>query len=159
MTTEEKSNQNLIKCEACNKDISTLADKCPGCGAPNNWIHPNIKHFLSMKDQTGMSKRFIFHRNKTEIWGETAVQGLPWYVWIAVIFSFLILLWLGGMFSGIIFGAMFESLVILIGGGYVVFKVARKFTLTKNFKANLQLGTWWSDDDDFWLPVRSILKV
>lgn len=58
-----------------------MADKCPGCGAPNSWIHPRIKHFLSVKDQTSMSKPFTFQWNKTEMCGSTEVK-LPWWLWL-----------------------------------------------------------------------------
>jgi|GEM_PF-5148998 len=35
----------LVPCSACGRDIAKNAVSCPGCGAPNNYLHPEIARF------------------------------------------------------------------------------------------------------------------
>ena len=41
------STNELIACRACNHMIARAARTCPGCGAPNTWIHPEIQRFIN----------------------------------------------------------------------------------------------------------------
>lgn len=134
----------LIKCSACGRDIASVADKCPGCGAPNAWIHPTIEHFRALKDQTGVSKKFQFWSNKTEIWGHTEAK-LPWWTWILIVLFFPI--GLAGFWTWFIFLPLLYLAIKFVYGK------------KKEFKANLLMGSWQSNDDKFWGPVRQILGV
>lgn len=142
---EVKQTVGLINCDACGKEISAMAAQCPGCGAPNNWIHPNIKHFISVKDQTGMSKPFTFQWNKTEIWRGTEAK-LPWWLWLVIIFCAA-----PGFAFGIIPGLIIAPVAYFI--------LIQFYGKKHEFKANLQEGTWVSSDDQLWQPVKSILKI
>lgn len=143
--SEVKQTKGLINCDACSKEISVLAAQCPGCGAPNSWIHPNIKHFISVKDQTGMSKPFTFQWNKTEVWGGTETK-LPWWLWLVIFFCAV---------PGFAFG-LIPGLIIAPVTYFILLQMYGK---KHEFKANLQEGTWVSSDDEFWQPVKSILKI
>lgn len=142
-TLNARGNPGLVKCSACSKDISALATACPGCGAPNMWVHPSITQFLSVKDQTGVAKKFKFWSNKIEIWGETE-PSLSW--WKVLLFFLLV----PGLFAGLL-GIIFVTVVYVM----VLYVYGKK----KQFKANLHTGTWQSNDEKFWQPVRAILKI
>lgn len=145
MTTIENQNPNLFQCEACQKEISTLADKCPGCGAPNNWIHPKIKHFLSVKDQIGIADGWNYKYTKTELCGST-VPTLPWWLWFVVLFCAV-----PGFAFGIIPGMIIAPIA------YYILKLM--YGKTYSFKADLKNGTWQSDNDAIWQPVRAALEI
>jgi hypothetical protein len=147
-TTEENSNQNLTKCDTCNKDISIFAAICPGCGAPNNWIHPHIKQFVSMTDQIVLQEQVTFHSNKTEIWGETKEGVLSWWPLIAAIILTLIVIGASG-FPGFIVAPV----------AYYYYVMKPEIKQKKFFKANVQTGAWESSGDNFWEPVRAILRT
>ena len=46
-STTSSQSGNLIQCQDCNKSLSKHAKECPQCGAPNNWVHPEIARFLA----------------------------------------------------------------------------------------------------------------
>lgn len=137
--------EKLINCESCNHPHSILADKCPQCGAPNNWIHPAIKHFLSIKDQIGTTKEFKFQWNKVEIWGYTETK-LPWYIKIFIFFGFI---------SGVLFGIIPGFIIAIL----MYLSLSKTFGGKYNFKANLLDKKWESSNEKFWKPVRDVLKV
>jgi hypothetical protein len=133
------------QCETCAKTISVLADKCPTCGAPNDWIHPDIKSLISRKNTIGVSKPFTLQWNKTEVWGETKLK-VPWWAWL--IFA------LTAPFSA--FGSIVVGLLISALCAAVLLPLVGK---KQTFKANLQTGAWESSDDKFWQSVRSALRI
>lgn len=139
------ANENMKGCDTCKKTISVLASVCPACGAPNEWIHPSIKTFISNKDNIATSKPFGFQWNKTEVWGETKPK-LPWWIWLVFILtapvSFM--------------GSFLIGMVVSVICGAVVFSI---FGKQSKFRANLLKCTWESSDDQFWEPVRSALNL
>jgi RNA polymerase subunit RPABC4/transcription elongation factor Spt4 len=145
-TTEDKLDLNLIKCETCKKDISSLADKCLHCGAPVNWVHPKIKQLLIAINQLTLPEKAQYWSNKTDIWGETQENELSIGSWISLAILVLFVLATGGL-SGF--------LVAPIAYYYYVLKPKRK--IKKSFRANLLMGTWESSDDAFWKPVRDCI--
>ncbi|WP_415903209.1 hypothetical protein ACMXYR_05490 [Neptuniibacter sp. QD29_5] len=38
-----------FQCTYCASEIASIADFCPQCGAPNEWIHPRLVEFLEVK--------------------------------------------------------------------------------------------------------------
>lgn len=36
----------MIPCPSCAQEISTDADACPTCGAPNLWVHPTLRAII-----------------------------------------------------------------------------------------------------------------
>jgi hypothetical protein len=135
----------LINCYACANPVSVLADKCPSCGDPNNWQHPAIKNFYLFKDDTGVSDKFTFKSNKTEIWGETE-KKYTWWMWLIVIICAIPSIAFGGI------PGLFVAPVTL-------FVLQNVYGKKREFRANLHSGTWTSNDDEFWKPIRNILKI
>jgi hypothetical protein len=138
----------LIECLSCKKEISILASTCPGCGAPNDWIHPKIKELVDSDDGI-LPLKWTYTYSGTKVSGQTE-KKTPVWVWVFHIFmiSFLALFCYG------IFGMSMIWLWM-----YVVFSwiINAMFGVKKEFKANLQTGTWVSTDDKFWKPVREML--
>lgn len=135
----------LTNCEACAKEISFLADKCPGCGSPNNWQHPAIKDFWANEDSAVTTETCTFESDITEIWGQTTPK-FTWWMWLIVAFFGI-----PGLAFGIIPGLIIAPVTYFI--------LLRMYGKKKEFRANLQLGTWESNDDIFWKPVRDELKL
>ncbi|WP_415900552.1 hypothetical protein [Neptuniibacter sp. QD48_11] len=42
-------NTTLIQCTYCTSEIASIAEACPQCGAPNEWIHPRLVEFLEVE--------------------------------------------------------------------------------------------------------------
>jgi hypothetical protein len=141
------SEQGLINCAACNKEISMVAINCPGCGEPNNWSHPKIKQFFSAINQISLPEKVKFYSNKTEIWAETLEDKLPPESWLGLIVLFIVTLFLMMAHPGLIVGPI----------AYYYYVMKPKRMTKKSFRANLQSGTWESSDDSFWEPVRAYI--
>ncbi len=137
-------NLTLTSCTACAKEISTLADKCPNCGAPNEWVHPHIRIFMADMPQNTSKKYFVFH-NKTQIWGNTE-KKFPWWMWIIIIFCSA---------PGFAFGFI-PGLIIAPIAYYLLLNM---YGNKLEFFADFQKGTWTSNDDSFWKPIRSKLDI
>jgi hypothetical protein len=61
----ERGEHVLIPCDVCGRQIATQAAACPGCGAPNEWLHPEIRAFLREQREYGFGIRNL----KTEARG------------------------------------------------------------------------------------------
>lgn len=92
-------NSNLTKCGACGKEISCLADRCPSCGAPNDWVHPKIQHFIdSTDDKFEVSKEYDYEYNKLRLTGYTEKKTPLWVYGVAVLLSVPFFFFLGHRF-------------------------------------------------------------
>lgn len=164
----------LIKCNACEKDISKLADKCLNCGSPNHWIHPKINLLLTKKDEVIPEVKVDFTHSKYEISG-VSYQKPKWITVISdtinimlfVIFPIgtFIYYYMNGsgvgfsmlgafMLLGTAAGALFFPLVIF---SICLLIFAAIFAKKRSFQANLESGEWTSSDEKFWKPVKDIL--
>lgn len=140
--SESPESTGLIRCEACSREISTLAAQCPGCGAPNTWIHPDIRKFIDAKDKINTVAKFEFQYNKVEIWG-TSVSTVKWWFWVVT--GILV-------FAGFVFGVV-PGLIFVGIAWYIIEKKKQQF------RANLQDRTWQSSNDEFWRPVKAALNL
>lgn len=143
MSITGSGNPNLINCEACQKEISTLADKCPGCGAPNNLVNPNITHVL--ENMPALPGKYWVWNDKTKLWGNTE-EKFRWWMWLIIFFCAA-----PGFAFGIIPG--------LIIAPIAYFALLKMYGVKKEFVADLQAGTWQSNDEEFWKPIRSMMDV
>jgi len=137
----------LLTCKACSGSVAALADKCPHCGAPNDWRHPKIEAFYKDLANIGTAQPFSVWCNKTSVWGETAAKPA---LWAQIFFglSLVVAALLSLVFSWwIVFVTAFV-------GGIVMATVQTK----KSFRADLAAETWASNDNEFWRPVIERLR-
>jgi hypothetical protein len=139
----------LTACITCENAISVLAQTCPKCGAPNTWQHPGIKHFLSIKDATGISRKFTFVRDRISVTGHTAPK-LTFIGYGAVICALL---------SAIVIGLAFAWWAGLICAFVLPGVAASSNTRFEWFKADFNSGIWVSSNEKFWKPVREKLQL
>ena len=150
--------QALIGCKACSKNISVLADKCPACGAPNDWVHPDVTKFIN-NDNIDTSERFTYRWNKAEVWGQTGTK-VPTRVMVIGVLIFLAIYFPLGFFGsfGFLFGPI--NIFIVIGFGFVFGLIlTAMYGERKTFHANLLDRTWTSSADQFWYPIKAFLDL
>ena len=75
---------SVIPCGACISEVSHLAETCPKCGHPNDWVHPQIKKFLSIKDNAGTKGYFNYTHDKLRLQCK-ADGSLPWWYWVGLV--------------------------------------------------------------------------
>lgn len=138
----------LIECKTCGKAIASLAEACPSCGAPNDWLHPDIAHFLSIKDATGISRPFNYTTTKTTVSGQTAAKPPVWAWVIAAMISGI------AAFLFMLSGFLWAFIVGVFAA--VVLNSTRRFD---HFHADVANRSWTSSNDRFWKPVRVVLKL
>jgi hypothetical protein len=151
------ANSDLTDCKACATRISILADKCPSCGAPNDWIHPDIKRLLEVRSEIGTAEKFKLEWNNIEAWGKTRKKTSRLVSFLALLIFLGIYLPLG--FLGTIGKGLGPINIFLVIGLALLMVVLLDPLFGKNkvFHANLQARSWTSSDDSFWQPVRSVL--
>jgi hypothetical protein len=59
----------LIPCPSCGREIAASANSCPGCGAVNSYVHPEIKRFIEFAG-TELPIRFHYWHLRTKVWAE-----------------------------------------------------------------------------------------
>jgi hypothetical protein len=69
----ERGKYVRIPCDVCGRQIATQAKSCPRCGAPNEWLHPEIRAFLREQRDYGFGIRKL----KTEALG-CVLTGVAW---------------------------------------------------------------------------------
>jgi len=143
----------LIKCPSCRNEISKLSESCPQCGAPNEWIHPIIKEFVS-NNNIFVEYEFFYNSDKTTITGETELR-LP--LWARIVnILLMIMAFIVMIVFAFINGPYIISSIIF---GVIIFMVLLIFSKKQKFKADVQKGEWESTDDEFWEPVKKTLKL
>jgi GYF domain 2 len=63
-----------VPCAACQHLIATTASTCPQCGAPNTWVHPEIKRFRDNCNTVSAPQSFEFVSTSTILRGYTQVK-------------------------------------------------------------------------------------
>jgi hypothetical protein len=139
---------HLITCKTCEKQLAALAETCPGCGAPNDWVHEDIQRFISAGATVPTARPFTYSNNKTHLSGQTAPRS-PLWAWVVSA-----LLFLASMLGFVLLGWV---ATFVLGGLCIV--VLRLTQTTDYFQADLQARSWSSSNDRFWLPVRQLLKL
>jgi hypothetical protein len=138
----------LISCKTCSGQLAALADACPACGAPNDWVHEDIRRFISEGPKIATTKSFNYSNTKTTLTGQTASRSPVW-AWAlgAVVFlAAMVGFFMWGIWATLLLGAL---------AGLVIKLPARP----DYFQADLQARTWTSSNERFWRPVRQLLKL
>lgn len=136
----------LTLCNACGKQISIHSDKCPSCGAPNNWKHPEIIRFeAATSNDIPITMPFDYKCLGTQISGQTKTK-LAWYFWVIIVCCAF-----PGLFIGIVPGLIIAPIMIWF--------FTAVYGKKETFVADVQEGTWTSSNEDFWKPVRLFLKM
>lgn len=138
----------LIKCNTCGQAIASLAQSCPSCGAPNDWLHPDVVHFLSVKDATGISKKFFYTHTKTTIAGQTEASSPVWAWVIAAVICAI-----GGVLT------LMLGIVAMLPVFLISFFVLLLTKRADHFHADVGNRTWSSSNEPLWKPVRVTLKL
>ena len=118
LTDSGVANPKLCPCTSCGQVIATTADKCPGCGAPNKWVHPKIKQLIEGPGLVAEKMKYSY--TKTTVSGATE-KDIPFAIkagmWLAFV-AFLAGLWYlrdkGFLFVPVI-GAVPAFVIALIG--------------------------------------------
>ena len=144
----------LIKCSSCGKDIAIGAEKCPNCGAKNDWTHPAI---AKLKDHTFSDIEFKCEYSGLKAVGVHEDPKKKHYESMMQLF----VLWCVVSIPLSMFGKM--TLALLGGVGSILFFGSFIFILIsyedKRFEADFSEGSlnWGSTDDEFWKPVKDLL--
>jgi hypothetical protein len=170
------SDNLLIKCEDCGKQISRNSKTCLGCGAPNNWIHPVIANFIINSKSIKTNAEFRYEHTGTSLNGCTASITLSQVAFLLSALGFgsyalaefsagigilnvpqfllvpLLLAEAIGVKVGIIC-AIVGSVTRLIGDAII--------TQGKVFSVDFSTNppVWKSNDETFWKPLKQVLKI
>ena len=138
----------LIDCKTCGGKLAALAEACPGCGAPNDWMHEDIQRFVEASSAVATSRPFSYSQSKTTLSGQTELRT-PIWAWMLAAFVCL---------ASTLAFFFFPLWAVLIGGAAcgVILKGTQR---ADYFQADLQARTWVSSNERFWQPVRQMLRL
>lgn len=155
----------LMPCNACGQQIAMTAAACPKCGAPNNWLHPEIERFRASLGQFGHMPPFNVNWDRSVLRGTAEVKrgahALGDFGWKAMAVGLLSML-LGAFLPGTL-GVLVPWVIGPLGlfGGLVLMLVSTLGnTKTSDFVVSFVVDfshsppRWQSDDDEFWKDVK-----
>jgi hypothetical protein len=157
----------MIACPACGRTIARTADACPGCGAKNEWVHPEIRRFVGSLPRIKTADRFQCFWAQSRVWGhavlstqESKVRGFGLAL-IGVGAAVAVLSGCLGSIGGLIFLAGIGA--CLVGLVMVVIHAVSDDQVFRTVKFELDFGSsppqWTSNDEKFWRPVRDFFGV
>jgi hypothetical protein len=173
----------LIVCSACGKEISRNATTCPGCGQPNNWVHPRIKSFVEDAKTLVTQQRFMYRIQGTELMGWTTPKSKAVFffqasaiVWVIfALFSMFNVMQVAIMLSNgneaVVIAVMWTELLIdkvfpILGILGILIGIVLSFFSSENkhqlsFKADFSTDPplWECNDEGFWKPVKTFLGM
>ena len=138
----------LIECKTCKKSIACLAENCPACGAPNDWLHPDVAQFLSWRKTAVNSRHISFANTKTAVSGQTATYS-PWWAWAVA----LVICVIGSLVM------MLHSFIASLPAVFITFLILLLTKRCDHFRADVVNRQWSSSNDAYWQHVRSALKL
>ncbi|MFM9902156.1 MAG: hypothetical protein ACKVOT_14185 [Polaromonas sp.] len=138
----------LIDCKTCKKPIACVAEICPSCGAPNDWLHPDVAHFLAVQGKISVSKPFNFWHTKTTITGRTEASAPLWALLVAAFLG------CAGVLMFLVFG--FISAVVVFFFVFLLLLATKRY---QHFSADVVSRTWSSSNDRLWSPIKATLKL
>jgi hypothetical protein len=149
--------KNLLNdCPACGKSIAQTADTCPGCGAKNTFIHPNIEKLIAVAN-TVTTRAWKYEYKRLQMTGvtvNTKADSLTKVQNGMFVAGFLMWLFLRSPFSllGILIGFMGFGVLAYVKG------LERQ---DKQFVVDYSSGkpVWQSNDDAFWGKVKEIMTA
>lgn len=146
----------LIACKACDKQIAKTAKDCPSCGAANDWIHPRIEAFRA-NEELSTPRPFKYWTTPTKVWGHAPEKSNAVAIFFVSSAVWLIpSVILADMF-GLLFGILAFNAIIILPIAIVIHKNTKKHQV--DFETDLAKGSWSSNDEAFWLPVKSALGL
>jgi hypothetical protein len=160
-----------LNCGTCNKEISKLANACPNCGAPNDWVHPSVADFMANLNDYKEMPEFQAYSDKTSATGISNKPSGPALGALCFIAGVLIL----GLVAVLAFDSFYQykiQLVMAVGLwiaklplinleilGFVLLYGGYHFSVNSvvRFDADFKDGTfkWTSNDDKFWAEVKT----
>lgn len=139
----------LITCKACTKEISKKAEACPGCGQPNEWLHPDLQAFMQAAPSLVLGAPVNFVARHCTLRGATpsaasdlAKGGALCLVLLSVPASILGAPWWTPLVLGV-----FAALLLVN---------ARRQSA---FEFDAETRQWQSNDDYLFIPVRAQLRL
>jgi DNA-directed RNA polymerase subunit RPC12/RpoP len=141
----------LISCPACGRALAKEAVSCPGCGAPNRWVHPEIVRFYNSIRQFHFPNLIQCNYEKYVLTGvdQRFSQNAQDIAALTNSFGVLAPLNIGGlaMIAGVHFGRI------------QVQEWARK--RIKAFRIDFAYSppAWSSTDDAYWSAVMDFFKL
>lgn len=156
---------NLIACSACNRMIALTANACPGCGAANTWVHPEIKRFIDSCNSFTNTPPFQYSHQAFGLQGmaevKRGVHASLDYGIKAGAAGFLCCV--AGIFTPAVLSLLLWMIgpLLLLGGmviiAVVMFQTDRSTDYVLRFSIDFSQSppTWTSDDDAYWQEVRA----
>ncbi len=154
--------QALIVCNTCQRQIAATANACPGCGAANRWVHPEIERFNVQAGKLETKSPFKYDHTNTWIRGYATVKRQkPQAIvggWCLIILGVVPFgLWCLGLLQRHPEAALASLAFIPLGIGLLIAAGFMK-DLPEDVKFQVDLATtpptWQSNDDEFWKPVK-----
>jgi hypothetical protein len=169
----------LVACEICGRQIANTTERCPECGAQNDWLHPEIKRFYSSHESAGLpflpAGVRIDRRGRYNIMGHSDKKVLvtrfrdeytKFLLWFVAGLSVVLitarvewqLSWLfvlGVIGAGVVGIALFGKFkpepipYTAEVERYVFFDLDFSFSPPK----------WTCNDEEYWAPVRKFFKI
>lgn len=177
------SSTGLTQCSSCGKNIGVMADNCVGCGAPNRWVHPDVKTLVedlnSSKVLPAWSVKWVYGHDRERVWGNSSatltragwiVRFVQWLGWFGVVWMHMTLpvrLWT--MQGAISTGTPFEGfrttfqIVSFLTYGIAIWIVkgivGKRVMLSvpeSTFEARFHPHKQWnSTNESLWAPLRA----
>jgi hypothetical protein len=136
---------DLIECKSCKKQISPLAQSCPGCGAPNEWVHAGVQRFLDNVSSIQPAGGLTYWHDKVSVWGETGKMHTA----VSIVITLVTVVVAAPL---ALFAFWFAFFI-----GFVGFFLAGHSKRKETFRADFSTGAWESSSNDFWKPLREML--
>ncbi len=156
----------LIDCSACGRSIAKTAAKCPQCGSPNNWMHPEVQRFRDAARSIVLSRTWNWGSNQTAVWGngdsEVEERGGAKGVSVGMtLFLVGVLLLFLGPIGWAIAGLLIPVAIFIMVAGALFTKSSDYVVKIPEFRADFsgQTPRWESNDEEFWEPVRDFFGL
>ncbi len=156
---EKECTPNLIHCVRCSREIAVDASQCPTCGAPNHWQHPEITRFIENKELFDDMPAFQTQRFPMILKGHSTTEQRG-----AKLSSKAV--------SMVILGLALSAFGLWVIGGPLLI-IAAIMMLVSSLRTTDPSDTfqefsidfsqspphWYSNDDEFWKPVKAFFDL
>lgn len=106
LNRSSKAETALIPCAACERQISTDAEVCPGCGNANNWVHPTLQNVIAHINRLDRVTQYEAHGHRMHL--ITTVQNMRQKIGTKLLTGSVALLPIG------LFSSLFLTLALLL---------------------------------------------
>jgi hypothetical protein len=141
----------LTACPTCSRAIAKEAVSCPGCGAPNKWVHPEIVRFFKSIRRFDFPEYIHFHYEKYVLAGvdQRSSQNAQGISDLASCFGVIAPLNVEGL----------ATIAAVHFGSKAVHEWARKKIKAFRIDFTYSPPAWSSTDDDYWCDVIGFFRV